>query len=164
MNDEVFERQFLDQRIKLRAICPIDALVLVLKFDIDRCDGFKQAAEQFIKLFGFPSLQSLVILCIQSSAESHYSDKQFDKMLRAQCYYKYLKENNDNSDIPYCLWNNISPYPNQNNNLLNCLEYCKQITSLDMDYIFNFIQNDLNKPKPLPPQPQPKNHSSCIIL
>jgi hypothetical protein len=143
----------------LSEICPIDALVLVLKFEINECYGFKQAAVQFTKLFGTQSLKSLVILCIQSSAVIHYSDKQFDEMFKEQYYYKYLKEKNGNSDIPYCLWNNISPYPNQDNNLSNCLESRTQITSQDMNYFFDFIQNYLDRPKPLspvPPNPPPK--------
>ncbi len=156
MKDEVFERQFLKHKNKLREICPIDAFVLVLKFDIDKCDGFKKAAVQFTKLFGTPSLKSLAILCIQSSSEHHYSDRDFDKMFKEQFYYKYLKEKNDNTDIPYCLWNNITPYPNQDNNLLKCLENRKQITIKDMNYIFDFISNELDKPKPLPPNPEPK--------
>jgi hypothetical protein len=140
----------------LREICPIDALVLVLKFEIDQCDGFRKAAGQFTKLFGTQSLNSLVILCIQSSSEHHYSDRDFDKMLKEQFYYKYLKEKNGNTDIPYCLWNNIHPYPNQDNNLLKCLENRKQITSDDMGYIFYFISNELDKSKPLPPNPVPQ--------
>jgi hypothetical protein len=167
MKDEVFEREFLKSKNKLREICPIDALVLVLKFEIDKCEGFKKAAEQFTKLFGTQSLRSLAILCIQSSSEHHYSDRDFDKMFKEQYYYRYLKERNGNTDIPYCLWNNITPYPNQNNNLLKCLENRKQIDTRDMDYIFDFLQNQIEtkpippKPKPLPPNPEPY---SCKIL
>jgi hypothetical protein len=146
MKDEVFERQLLKHKTKLIAICPIDAFVLVLKFEIDHCDGFKKAAEQFTKFFGTQSLKSLVIICIQSSTEHHYSDRDFDKMFKEQFYYKYLKEKNGNTDIPYCLWNNITPYPNQNNNLLKCLENRKPIATTDMEFIFDFIQNDLDKP------------------
>jgi hypothetical protein len=150
MKDEVFQTEFLKQRKKLREICPIDAFVLVLKFEIDQCDGFKKAAVQFTKYFGTQPLKSLVILCIQGSSQHHYSDRQFDVMFKDQFYYKYLKERNENIDIPYCLWNNITPYPNQDNNLLKCLENRKQITSKEMDYIFDFIQNDLDNSKPLP--------------
>jgi hypothetical protein len=148
----------------LREICPIDALVLVLKFEINECHGFKQAAVQFTKLFGTQSLKSLVILCIQSSAKSHYSDSQFDEMFKEQYYYKYLKEKNGNSDIPYCLWNNFTPYPNQDNNLSNCLESRKQITSQDMYFIFDFIQNYLDQPKPFIPVPLPPTPPKCQFL
>ncbi len=146
----------MKQENKLKAICPIDVFVLVLKFEIDHCDEFKKAAEQFTKFFGTKSLKSLVILCIQSSSEHHYSDRQFDKMFKEQYYYKYLKEKNCNTDIPYCLWNNITPYPNQNNNLLKCLENRKQIDTTDMGVIIDFLKNELDKPKLLPPNPKPK--------
>jgi hypothetical protein len=160
MKDEVFQAEFLNERNRMMEICPIDAFVLVLKFESDRCDGFKQAAEQFTNFFGTQSLKSLVILCIQSNNENHFSDQAFDKMFKEQRYYNYLKERNCNTDIPYCLWNNIHPYPNQNNNLLNCLENRKQITSENMGFIFDFIQNDLDRNRKLLPthyQPKPQS-------
>ena len=108
-----------------------------------------------------------MILCIQGSSQQHYSDVQFDKILKNDLNYKYLKEKNNNQDIPYCMWDNITPEPSQNEKLLKCLENRKQITLTEMEYIIDFVQNNIdNKPIPPKPNPQPctQPKSSCQIL
>jgi ribosome biogenesis GTPase A len=74
MNDEVFLESFLKTKNALKEGIPIDALVSVIKFDINVGQGFLRASEQFFKAFGTIGIESLIFLCIQTNDETIYGE------------------------------------------------------------------------------------------
>ncbi len=77
MHDDVLLNSFLEKRNELEERLPIDALVLVIKFDSDACPGFKKAAEQSRKIFGTSTTQSMMLLCVQGNPHTRYADDDF---------------------------------------------------------------------------------------
>ncbi len=58
MTEEILQTEYVKEENKMMEICPIDALVLVVKFESDICDGFQKSAVKFTQLFGTLSKQS----------------------------------------------------------------------------------------------------------
>ena len=147
---DVFLTRFLAKRNELEEVVkqrPIDAFLLVIKFERETSHGFHTASKHFVKLFGTQTIESLVIICIQSSFDEIYSDNDFKPILKNSEGYKYLKEKNQNIDVPYCLWDNIRPYPEQNAHLLACLENRRKIELRDIGFIFDLVNNELQSQK-----------------
>ena len=103
-NETIFFRNFLSKKEQLLNAAPIDAFLLVTKFDRDESGAFLQTAEHFVKSFGKPALKSLIILCIQGNPARRYSDSEFEKILKQTSGYTYLKSLNSDNEIKYLLW------------------------------------------------------------
>ena len=143
-DDDVFLRNFLAGKKELEDSLPIDAFVMVIKFDLERGEGFFLAARQFIQLFGTLSIKSLTILCRQGNASMNYSNDEFDAILKKDLGYKLLKAQNGEQDIPYCLWDNVQPYDGQHEAFLQCLKNLRKVGKTEMSFIFDIVQNALN--------------------
>jgi hypothetical protein len=88
----------------------------VIKFENNFGTYFKKSVQQIIRIFGKPSLNSFVLLCIQGDIQPRYSDVDFEKMLRKDDGFVFLKQANEGRDIPFCLWDNNKPFPSQTEN------------------------------------------------
>lgn len=87
-NDDIFLETFLQHRSEFESILPIDALILIIKFDKETGNGFLRAAKQFVKLFGSVSIRSLMLLCIQGNEELIFSNDDFDFVVRNSDGYR----------------------------------------------------------------------------
>ena len=116
VSDKTFHGAYLDAASTLYCMCPIDAIVLVIKFNDAESMAFLNAAKDVHKFFGTPAFRSLIILCIQAGSY-RYSDNDFHRVLIKTAGYKYLKAYNYDDDIPYVLWDNFDPYEDQLENL-----------------------------------------------
>ena len=152
INDDVFLKSFLEASNQLIAGLPFDALILIIMFDRDKgraFDGVDGCARQLTRLFGTLASQSLVILCIQGDPYTRYSNDEFGIIMRNSDGYRYLVERNKGREIPFCLWDNTRPYNRQITNLIMCLENRRQITSVDLSYMFDMMRNELEKTRPI---------------
>lgn len=114
---------FLTPGTALENICPIDGIVLVLKFDRDNCFSFLNTARQVVSAFDQEGLKSLMLLCIQGNEEIRFANDEFKRILLESNGYKYLVEQNNGSPIPFCLWDNFKPSnQRQMENFEECLE------------------------------------------
>ena len=118
----IFNQNFLTPGTVLENICPIDGIVLVLKFNRDNCFSFLNTARQVVSAFDQEGLKSLMLLCIQGNEEIRFANDEFKRILLESNGYKYLVEQNNGSPIPFCLWDNFKPYEMQNKNFEECLE------------------------------------------
>jgi predicted GTPase len=141
-NETIFFRSFLNKKEQLLNAAPIDAFVLVTKFDRDESGAFLQTAEHFVKSFGKPALKSLIILCIQGSPARRYSDSEFDEILKQTSGYTYLKSSNSDNEIKYLLWENIyAPYPNQRQNFDSVRKSLPKYSKEQMEMAFDLVEN-----------------------
>lgn len=139
-NENLFMDKFLEKKNELLGACPIDAFVLVIKFDVRESKPFLLTAKQFVKCFGSLGTKSLIILCIQGNPQRRFSDDDFDEIIKSSDGYRYLKEKNDNRPIPYCLWENIhSEYLNQRANFELCQKQVSPYTDVHMKFAFDLI-------------------------
>lgn len=88
-----------------------------IKFDRGHIPNsyFKDACEQFHTVFGPEGVASAVLVVIQEANPRDYES--FKSILHATNGYKYLKERNQNKNIPFVCWDNNRPFANQVNNL-----------------------------------------------
>ncbi len=142
-DDTIFQTEFLKSKAKLTTLLPIDAFVLVIKFDKEESKGFFSAAKQFVQFFGRLGIQSLMIICIQANEQMVFSSNKFQNILLQSDGYKYLKEKNSDFAIPYCLWDNIRPPADQETNFLNCLKELKPFNKIYFEYSCDMLQNDI---------------------
>ena len=61
-NEIFFLTKFSERKTDFLQLTPIDAFVLVIKFDQDKSSSFLDAAKQFFEAFGTKGLKSLMIL------------------------------------------------------------------------------------------------------
>ena len=142
---------------------PLDGFFLVVKFNQDDSLQFSHAAKQFHEIFGTNGLKSLVLLCIQGSPKRRYSQGKFQSILYNTDGYKYLKSNNNNQDIPYCLWDNYREYFNQTDTFKGCLARIQPFEKNNMINAFDLIAANLRAKKSytIPIDP---NNSWCNLL
>ena len=69
---------------------PLDAFVLVIKFDQKESKGFFGAAKQFVRYFGRIGIKSLMIICIQANDALILSTDEFREVLLRTDGYTYL--------------------------------------------------------------------------
>jgi hypothetical protein len=91
-DDTVFQEQFLKNKNYLLNILPIDAFILIIKFDENQSRGFFLAAQQYFRYFGRMGIKSLMILCIQGNPKRIYSNEDFRKIFLTTDGYKFLLE------------------------------------------------------------------------
>ena len=144
-DDIVFQTRFLENKDYLLSILPIDAFVLVIKFDGDQSKGFYLAAQQYFRYFGRMAIKSLMIFCIQGNERRIYSDDDFRRIFLETDGYKYLLTKNNGKSIPYCLWDNFSPsyFEDQKNQFLRGLTSLKIIGRTGFEYICDMLENDI---------------------
>ena len=125
LTDEyIFFKQYLERRAELIEFAPINAIVLVVKFDEKESVGFGAAVKNFYSAFGHDGLQSVMLVCIQGKL--NLDEKEFKQCLFDSDGYKFLKEKKG-GEIPYCLWDNLNPkrYSSQQEDFDSCLYFLK---------------------------------------
>lgn len=146
---------------------PLDALILLIKFDIDKSRIFLPAAKQFFIAFGTLSLKSLMILCIQSNSERIYCDDDFKEIFLNSDGYKYLKEKNNSVDIPYILWDNFQSYAEQKEHFNRAVNILQQFEMQNLQNVLDKIESELEieqERKQERNTEEPKKNDWCDIL
>jgi hypothetical protein len=148
-DDTVFQEQFLKNKNYLLNILPIDAFILIIKFDENQSGGFFLAAQQYFRYFGRMGIKSLMILCIQGNPKRIYSNEDFRKIFLTTDGYKFLLEKNDGIEIPYCLWDNFNSayYNDQEEEFRNKLNNLQKIDQIRFQYICDMLENDISRIK-----------------
>ena len=139
LTDEyIFFKQYLGRKAELINFAPINAIVLVVKFDEKESIGFGTAVKDFYSAFGHDGLQSVMLVCIQGKLNLNESD--FKQCLYNSDGYKYL-EGKKGGPIPFCLWDNLNPnrYPSQQQDFDNCLYFLQTFDEREMDNSFKLI-------------------------
>jgi hypothetical protein len=103
--------------------------VMCVKFESRMTALFHEAATDFIKAFGNKGIKSLFIIVIQVKVIQPIEDVR--GLLENEEGYKLLKNENNNKDIPFCLWENET---NESNDFQNS-EFGKCLKSVEL---FNF--------------------------
>jgi predicted GTPase len=152
-NETFFLTTFLERKTEFLQLTPIDAFILVIKFDKDKSSSFLDAVQQFMNAFGITGLKSLMILCIQSNDNINYSIDEFENIILNSDGYLHLLENNENKNVPYCPWDNLDKdkYGDQENCFTENLNKLSAFTSEEMKNAFFTIDNEIknkqfNKP------------------
>ena len=86
-----------------------------------------------------------MIICIQSNPQRIFSENQFNQIFRRNDGYRYLLEKNSNREIPFCLWDNLRPPPNQEVCFVNCLRNLKRFDENKFAYSCDMLQNDIER-------------------
>jgi len=73
VDETIFYVEFLKRKEYFLELVPIDAFILVIKFDQNISSSFLDAAKQYVQVFGTAGIKSLMILCIQGSEKRRYS-------------------------------------------------------------------------------------------
>ena len=126
---------------------PLDAFVLVIKFDQKESKGFFGAAKQFVRYFGRIGIKSLMIICIQANDALILSTAEFRDVLLKTDGYTYLFKKNSNISIPFCLWDNLSNGSSsiQEENFVTCLQKLEPFGKINFEYTCDMLQNDIEK-------------------
>ena len=86
-----------------------------------------------------------MIICIQSNPQRIFSENQFNQIFRRNDGYRYLLEKNSNREIPFCLWDNLRPPPNQKACFANCLKNLKSFDEIKFSYSCDLLQVDIER-------------------
>ncbi len=151
-NETFFLTTFLKRKTEFLQLTPIDAFILVIKFDTDKSSSFLDAVQQFMNAFGITGLKSLMILCIQSNDKLIYGKDKFENIILNSDGYLHLLEKNENKNVPYCLWDNLKEYKNQKNCFIENLNKLSAFTSDDMKNAFYTIEKEIKNKKSNKPQ------------
>ena len=146
-NDTIFQKNFLDNKEHLFRILPIDAFILVIKFDKDQSIGFNLAAQEYFRYFGRVGIKSLLILCIQGNQKKIYSETEFRRIFFNTDGYKFLVGKNNKEAIPFCLWDNFSSayYDMQQNELLSEVAKLQKIDRIKLEFFVDLVENDIGR-------------------
>jgi len=92
-----------------------------------------------------------MILCIQSNEKRIYSKDQFINIILNSDGYLYLLEKIKNTNVLYCLWDNLKEYKNQENCFRENLNKLEAYTHDNMQSAFDLIEGQIrfkksNKP------------------
>lgn len=143
-NENLFLKKFLEKKEEMLDACPIDAFVLVIKFDGRESRPFLPTAQQFVKCFGSVAITSLIILCIQSNRWKKYTDNEFEYIIKNSDGYRYLKNKNAWIPVQYCLWENIGrEYANQREKFEQCQKRVQPFTYTKMRSAIDMIEEKL---------------------
>lgn len=99
--DNVFYDSYRTMRVELERMCPLNAILLVIKFVNTESIQFLEAANNFLRFFGSQAIKCLVIVCIQTG-DIIYNDEQFRDILYNNEGYRCLFEENNNTHLHYC--------------------------------------------------------------
>lgn len=143
-DESLFYREFLRNEERFLQIAPIDAFLMLIKFDIDSSEGFFYAARDFVSSFGAPGIISLVLVCIQSNPKRRFGNADFERVLKNSDGYRFLKRENENHDIQWCLWENLqNEYPDQLKNLFACIFRVQPFKRDFFKFSFQMVKNKL---------------------
>jgi hypothetical protein len=142
--DAIFNYSYRTMKANLENMCPLHAIVLVIKFNDKESIQFLEVARSFLKYFGSPAIKSLVIACIQTG-DIRYSDDEFKQILYANEGYKHLVSRNNNTHVHYLLWDNFDPYPNQHDTLVSKINSAAYYNRGMMDFLYHYIEQDLEE-------------------
>ena len=97
----------------------IDAFLLPVKFN-PRPQTLKTDLEHFMDLFGTAALKTLIILPIYLDGKSRTDSDAMKSFSQMTEIMKMLKEGKgtDPNENWFCIWDNLKPYPQQEENLL----------------------------------------------
>ena len=149
VNDEYrFFKKFLEHKNVLIKFAPINAIVIVVKFDQRESNNFLDAAKNCYSAFGKEGLKSVMLVCIQANDRLIMSNADFKKCLFESDGYTFLKEKNDAQPIPYCLWDNLNPnrYPTQQEDFDDCLLHLRALDRRSLNFSFELIERELARP------------------
>lgn len=140
--DIVFHDSYKTMKAELERMCPFNAIVMMIKFNNRESLQFLRAAEDFIKFFGGPAIECLVIACIQTG-EIKYSDAAFQTILYNNEGYRLLLGRNNNTHLHYLLWDNKEPYSNQHDTMISKINQALFFDRQMMKYLYDHIESDL---------------------
>ena len=123
---------------------------------------FYFSAEDFYSTFGDVGLKRLVLICILDGEMTSDIEK-FRLALHNSDGYKFLKLKNNNVDVPFVIWNNFNPYPNQVNKLKTYLEGMDKIDKASFNLIFENIENQIESINQLR-ETESKYFENCSIM
>jgi hypothetical protein len=136
-----FLKNICNNKEKLIKQTPIDAIVLIVKFDrYDYSDMFFNIAELFYSAFGSSAMKSLMILGFQANNVINDINFQFD--LYNSTGYKYLYEKNMNNPIPICLCNGLMSKQDQKDSFFNCINNLEEYNQRKMIYAIELIEKE----------------------
>jgi hypothetical protein len=146
-NSDIFQNNFLKYKEEFLKILPIDAFILVIKFDGKEFKGFFTASQEYFRYFGSIGIKSLLILFIQEGEEITYSEKTFLDIISKSDGYRFLKVKNNDQRIPFCLWDNKSSiyYDMQQNELLNQVAKLEKIDFNKFIAFCDMLENDIRR-------------------
>lgn len=100
----------------------IDAFILcvrVVENQVKFSEGYPELFfEDFSKVFNTKGLRSIIILVIQT--DENMTKESIEKILHGSNGYKYL-QTQIGKNVPFCLWNNARPLPDQRIELKKCI-------------------------------------------
>ena len=144
LNDKhLFYTKMIEFKKHVLEQSPFDALILVVKFDFWSVEAeidsasFNKSIDNFEEAFGPEGFKSLILICIQNKL--HHNETDFDLKLKSSEGFKKLKKLNSNFDIPYVLWDNFEPEPDQLDRLDHCLHYNVKFTRNSMEHAIVLI-------------------------
>ena len=139
---KLFLKEFLSHKEEILALAPIDALVLIVDFNTDESKEFLNLAQRFVCLFGYEAIKSLMLLCIQDDDKIRNGFEKFEESITKSEGYQHLKSENEQIDIPYCLWHNIRPYYNQAENFINCFKKLQKFSKPIIECSLELMERD----------------------
>ena len=71
----------------------------------------------------------------------------FERIFRKSDSYLNLVKKNNGRNIPFCLWDNLYPYPNQKRYFIKCINKCRKLTKVDFTYIIDLVNQELEHKK-----------------
>jgi len=119
-DETIFFHEFLKRKESFIESVPIDAFILVIKFNENVYNSFLESAKHYVDAFGTEGIKSLMILYIQGSEKLRYSKDEFKDIILKSDGYLFLVNRNENSNVPYCLWDNFVEYTDQEKNFNEC--------------------------------------------
>ena len=145
LNQFRFFNEYLLFKKAILSLAPINAIVLVVKFDQKDALSFLSAAKDFHSVFGDEGLGSLMLVCIQGSDKLTMSDADFEKCLHASDGYKFLCKKNENKPIPHCLWDSFSQfnYPTQESDFENCILNLRPYNEMYLKFSFQLVERQI---------------------
>lgn len=109
--------EFCQAEVKRKLLNQHFKFLFCIKFDGSHFPNsyFRDACEQFFRVFGEDGVRATIFVVIQVANLRNYED--FEPILHETLGFKYMKKRNENRNIPFVLWDNMRPYPNQVGNL-----------------------------------------------
>ena len=143
-DSKLFSIEFLKFKEKILELAPIDALVFVIDFNDESSNHFLQLSRQLTCLFGYEAIKSMMLLCIEGDVKIRNGLEDFEDKMVNSFGYQYLKRENENQDIPYCLWHNIRPYYNQSENFINCFTKLQKMNKKNLECTLELMEKEID--------------------
>lgn len=143
-DDKLYMKRLVESKNDLLNKMPINAFVMVIKFDQNQNDDeqrdkmFLSAAKKFTKCFGSEAIKSLIVLCIGNA-----NNENLDAKIRESSGFKYLQTKHPHTK--YCLWENIyTDNTKQREKFYECLSGLEMFTQVHMRLALSSVENQLD--------------------